>query len=187
MTRGSGIVYVTWMGVFLAIIQTCYFFGLGIWLTAAYPGYLTLLLGWFAGTVAGLYVGNKTGAGSLRRDWFWVLASLTAFYLSHILLKTFPYETPALLAHGLLITVSGAQAGHFFASNRALFQTASRLFFLENNGFVVGWVLGFLGFVWQGSYFIFFAPALAALILLGARLWSHGGKLTKARAGSAGA
>jgi len=52
--------YATLVGVFLGVVQTSDFFSLSIWMTAAYPGFLTVMVGWFSGSVAGLPSQGKT-------------------------------------------------------------------------------------------------------------------------------
>ena len=88
-------------------------------------------------------------------------ASLVSYYLVMVLLRMVPYRIELLPVFGLLIVVCGIQAGHFFGANRALLESSSSLFFWENNGFVLGWIVGYAGFVGFGTAFHWLAPALA--------------------------
>lgn len=157
------------MGVFFAILQTSYFFELEIWLTAAYPGFLTIMLGWLLGNVLGLAAGKRwdnKGRSPLILLSVFILASLTAYYISISLLKAYPYQMAYLPFYAVMIMVSGAQAGHFFNASRSIFISVSTLFFLENNGFVIGWIIGFFGFVMYGSRFNVVAPGALGIVCI---------------------
>ncbi len=156
------------MGIYLGLLQTGYFFHLEVWLTATYPGFLTVLSAWMAGTVSGLHFSK---ARVLKPSMMVVLlfASLTAYYLSFLLLKLYPYQSGFLPLHGALIFVSGVQGGVFFQTYRNLFPSSSSLFLWENNGFILGWVGGFAGFVLYGTGFTLTAP----LVTLGVTLVLH--------------
>jgi hypothetical protein len=149
------------MGVLFAVVQTGLFFQLQLRLTAAYPSFLTVTLAWLVGSVAGLWLGGRDrGANGFK---IWMGASLLSYYLVMILLRMAPYRIELLPALGLLIVVGGIQAGHFFGANRALLESSASLFFWENNGFVLGWIVGYAGFVGFGTAFHWFAPALAGV------------------------
>ncbi len=162
--------HVVAMGLLFAFLQSGYFFQLQFRLTAAYPSFLATTLAWLLGSIAGVWLGGREEAGgrSIRRV-LWLAASLGAYYLVLWLLRRFPYRTEWLPVLGLLIAVSGIQAGHFFGASRSLFKSAGRLFFWENNGFVLGWIAAFVGYVQLGSIFHWVAPALAGLVAAGLR------------------
>ncbi|MBI4667258.1 MAG: hypothetical protein HY751_12720 [Nitrospinae bacterium] len=164
--------YALSMGVFFAVLQTCYFFQLEIWVTAAYPGFLTITVAWLAGSGLGLWLANKHSGHGLTplNLTLWLAASVLAFYLSEGLCGYVPFRIEMLWIHGILIGVSGAQAGHFFAAHSKIFNRSSTLFFMENNGFVVGWILGFLGYISLGIPFANLAPVALAGLLVG--LWT---------------
>ena len=162
--------YVVLMGLLFAFLQTGYFFQLQFRLTAAYPTFLTITLAWLLGSVAGLWAGGREGRGEGEAGRLaWLAASLASYYGVLVLLRRFPYQIEWLPAVGALIAVSGAQAGHFFAVNRALLDSSSRLFFWENNGFVLGWIGGWAGYVQFGNAFHWAAPVLTGLLAGG--LW----------------
>src|SRR5437773_2180125 len=104
-------------GFLFAFLQTGLFFQLQFRLTSAYPSFLAVTLAWLVGSGAGLWLGRKENGGGRTA---WLAASLAAYYLVLILLRQFPYRIGWLPVYGLLIAVSGAQAGHFFAVNRSL-------------------------------------------------------------------
>jgi hypothetical protein len=150
-------VYVILSGLLFAVLQSAYFFVLEIRLTAAYPSFLAVTLGWLLGSVAGLRWGSQLAEG------VWIGLSLLAFFSTQGLLHSFPYATWMLPVAALMIAVSGAQAGAFFRQNRDLMKSASRLFFWENNGFIAGWILGFACFVQLGPVYLVTGPAAMAL------------------------
>jgi hypothetical protein len=158
----TGRVFALTFGLLLALLQTGYFFHLSVRLTAAYPSYLTVLVGWLAGSAVGLAMARRHG-GTLR----WIGAALLAYYVSYGLLRLFPYDLSLLPLHAVAVFVCGIMAGVFFVEARPLLPTAAALFFWENNGFVLGWLVGFFGYVKGAETFTLAAPpAVAALAWL---------------------
>jgi len=153
-------VYATLMGVHFALLQTGYFFELQIGLTAAYPSFITVILSWLAGSVIGLRAGRGDADYSISSH----IASLAAFGACVFSLRTWPYQMELAPLYATLIMISGAQAGHFFAANTKLFKSVSRLLFMENNGFIAGWIIGFFGFVMFGHRFDIIGPAMMGVV-----------------------
>ncbi|MBF0170216.1 MAG: hypothetical protein HQK87_03855 [Nitrospinae bacterium] len=158
-------------GVELALLQTGAFFHLQVRLTAAYPSYLTVLLTWLAGSIIGLRLAR--GGASLGPVIRWTGGALVAYYASYLLLRAFPYELTLLPLHGGSTLAAGIAAGVFFATARRLFLSASPLFFWENNGFITGWVVGFVGYTLWAERFTLLAPpvGLALVALAGYAAW----------------
>lgn len=176
-SRMTSIAHVAAMGLLFAVLQAGFFFELQLRLTAAYPSYLTVTLAWLLGSVAGLWLGRKAeGASGLVG---WMAASLAGYYLVLVLLRAFPYKIEALPVMGILIGVCGIQAGHFFGANRSLFESSSSLFLWENNGFLLGWVVGYAGYVAFGTLFHWISPALVGMLALGLRASSIGRAMRK--------
>lgn len=142
-------------GVELALLQTGSFFHLQVRLTAAYPSYLTVLLTWLAGSIIGLRLGRGRSSRMLI---IWSVAALLTYYGSYLLLLRFPYDLTLLPIHGAATLTAGIAAGLFFATARPLLASASPLFFWENNGFIVGWVAGFVGYTLWAEGFSLLAP-----------------------------
>lgn len=161
--RIAPLFYAVGMGLLFAFLQVGYFWELQFRLTAAYPSFLTVTLSWLVGGIVGLWTGQRSRS---RHGAGWMIASLCAFGLVAWLLRKFPYQSGWLPVHGALIAVSGAQAGHFFAVNRGLLGSAGRLFLWENNGFVLGWLVGYVGYVKLGSSFPLAAPMVTGLLVL---------------------
>ncbi len=148
------LLYVIVNGIFFAVLQSGYFFALGTRMTSAYPGFLTVTLGWLIGSALGLQIGHKVKSS------FWVGLSLAAYLATFWGLTFLAYDSRFLPLSGAMVAFSGLYAGAFFRVNRSLLGTASRLFFWENNGFIAGWVIGFAGFVWGGIPLLLWLPGL---------------------------
>jgi hypothetical protein len=159
MSRGGplALAYATTMGALFAALQSGCFFELQFRMTAAYPSYLAVTVGWLVGSVAGLRVGRRQDG---RGRSAWLAASLAAYYLLLLALRALAYRVEWLPLLGLAIVIMGMQAGHFFAANRTLLPTASRLFLWENNGFVIGWIGAFAGQVALGEKLHWYLPLL---------------------------
>jgi len=69
-----------------------------------------------------------------------------------------------LPVYGVMIGISRVLVGRFFVGACFIFKTSARLFSMENNGFVVGWILGFLGFLWFGHTFNIVAPIVLGVL-----------------------
>lgn len=180
ITEVGKYLFVIIMGVFFAVLQTCYFFQLEIWLTAAYPSFLTIMLGWLVGSIAGLIILSSSSRVILKSCRTWLVLSIGAYYSVIGLLQTYPYRMKFLPIYGILIGISGVLAGRFFVEFRLIFKTTARLFFMENNGFVLGWILGFWGFVWYGHTFNLVAPLALGLVCFTLLLLVlRNGKVTK--------
>lgn len=150
------------MGLLFAVVQIGLFFQLQLRLTAAYPSFLTVTLAWLVGSVAGLWLGGRS-RGTIGFA-TWMAASLGSYYLVMVLLRVSPYTIALLPVMGLLIAVCGFQAGHFFVANRNRLDSSASLFYWENNGFVLGWIVGYAGYIRFGNAFHWAAPALAGLL-----------------------
>jgi len=171
MTRYA---YTILFGWWFGVIQSSYFFQLEIFLTAAYTGFITATLAWIAGSIAGLYLARPAnGSPPLI---IWHAAGLAAYYTCLLSLAAFPYQLALTPLYFILIMVSGGQTGHFFAYNQKTFPKASTLFFMENNGFILGWLVGFSGFVMAGVDFHYYFPLVAGTALVPLALY-HGKKM----------
>ncbi|MDH5637818.1 MAG: hypothetical protein OEZ04_04950 [Nitrospinota bacterium] len=171
------IIYALVFGVYFGVIQTAYFFGLEILLTAAYTSFVTATLAWISGAMAGLFLPDGQGANIRVAKPLvakplvaplvaWHVAGLLAYYGAMALLYSFPYDFSLLPAYWILIMISGAQAGHFFRINQPYFPTSAQLFLMENNGFILGWVVGFGGFVALGVKSLLISPAALGVALI---------------------
>ncbi len=154
--------YAALTGLHLALLQFCYFFLLLVNVTSTYVTYMTVVLAWMAGTLAGLWL--RIGADLA------LIAGVASYYLVYGLVIADPLSPYLLPMAALGVLVTGIWAGRFFVVMQPAFGRADRLFLHENNGFLVGVVGVFLGFTLGGQAFLLAAPLLSLSVLLGYRL-----------------
>ena len=150
------------VGLWLAALQISLFLSLQLLLSSAYLTFVVVILAWIVGGAIGVWV--PAGRWTLPL----MLVAGVSPYLSFGLLAIAPYNTSLMGLHGLLITMTALYAGHFFQQERQYYKHIGELFFWENNGFVLGLILGVLGFVFYGRPFLYAIPACGLIIVLGA-------------------
>ncbi len=158
--------FATYTGLHLAIMQFSYFFVLLINVTSTYVTYATIVIAWMVGTIAGLMIKRLPAGAAL-------LAGVVSYYavFAWVLVDPLAAYTLPLAAFGVAIT--GLWAGRFFMVMLPLFERADRLFFHENNGFLVGVIGVFVGFTLLGLAFLWWAPVVSALLLVLHMRWLH--------------
>lgn len=162
-------------GLHLAVLQFCYFFLLLTNVTSTYITYATIVIAWMTGTLLGLILPRLTAVWAL-------VIGVVSYYAVYALVVTNPLAPATLGISAIGVAVTGLWAGHFFVAMLPLFAGADRLFFHENNGFLIGIAAVFAGFTLLGRPFLLWTPALAGAALLGHLLWL--GARTKLSAGS---
>lgn len=151
-------------GLHLAIMQFSYFFVLLINVTSTYITYMVIVLSWMFGTLLGLFW--------TRLNAFYALAGgVLAYYSIFLLVVNDPLSPAMLPTAGLGVAVTGLWAGRFFVVLQPLFESPDRLFFYENNGFLVGIIAVFLGFTLAGQIFLIWVPGLSVTLLLAHMAW----------------
>ncbi|PIQ98119.1 MAG: hypothetical protein COV67_00630 [Nitrospinae bacterium CG11_big_fil_rev_8_21_14_0_20_56_8] len=146
-------------GLYFAILQFCYLILLQINVSSAYLTYMLIVVAWMTGSIAGLWWKKMNPATGV------VLGGLS-YYAVLLLVVFLPFETLTLGLSALGVMFSGLWAGRFFVVYLPRFGGADRLFFHENNGFLLGIVVFFVGFTIFGKHFLFLAPAVLACLLL---------------------
>ncbi len=96
---------------------------------------------------------------------------LFCFYSVYALITTLPFSGYTLAFSALGAGLTGLWAGQFFIFLLSQYNEVDRLFFHENNGFLLGIVLFFLGFTTLGREFVFWAPMTLAGILFLKHTW----------------
>jgi hypothetical protein len=147
-------------GVLLGLEQIGLFFLLQGRVSSSILTYLAVTLAWLAGTAVGLLLPRPERIGA------WRAAGLAAYYLVAALAALAPYDLRLLPLYGLLTAVTGAYAGLFFRHRYAAAGDARRLFFVENNGFILGMIGATLGIMLFGLRAAVAAPMLAAAALV---------------------
>jgi hypothetical protein len=153
-------VYPALVGLLLGLLQTGLFFQLAFTLSSSIATFLLVTLCWLLGSAIGvLYMGKSR----VPTTAFLVLA-LAAYAVCVLMLQAAPFNTRWWLVYGGLIVLSGFYPGVFFARMATVY-TARSLFLRENNGFIVGLVLGSLLFMLLGRAALWVAPAVIAAMV----------------------
>jgi hypothetical protein len=126
------------IGCLFGTLQTGYFLQLSFAFSSAAITLFGITLGWLVGSGVGLWLAWRSGNNSAVW-WRYALLSIGSYWLCSELLARFPLQGGWLPVYGALVISSGVYAGWFFST--AGVQWAGhidRLFFWENNGFVIG-------------------------------------------------
>ena len=156
-------------GLFCGLLQHGLYARLEGHLTAAWPSYAAVTLGWLLGGLAGLCSEGRP------RVTVWLLAGAAAAdAICGSLLSAYPARVGFLPVYGLLAAVGGAFASSFLRGWRPLAGSVAHVMLWENNGFILGFTLSMLGGLVWGDAFLDVAPKAAALPLA-AVLWRASG------------
>ena len=151
-------------GLHLAVLQFCYFFLLLINVTSTYVTYITVVVAWMGGTMAGLLWRGLRPQTSM-------VGGVLAYYLTYALVFSAPLSATTLPISAIGVAVTGLWAGQLFVELLPSFSRADRLFLHENNGFLLGIVGVFIGFTLLGTDFLLGAPALSLLVQVVFLVW----------------
>ncbi|RMF06672.1 MAG: hypothetical protein D6762_08970 [Candidatus Neomarinimicrobiota bacterium] len=167
------------LGVYFGLLQNSAYFLFQCYVTATFLGYFFLTVAWLGGIWFQLQWPRPL---SLSRS---LGLSAGAYGLYYILLRLIPPATPAFPVYAFLVFLMAQPAGALFRTRCNTWDTAT-LFFRENNGFVLGLVLGLLGFIHWGVRAPVWLPLGAGLSLLALRLYGKPGAVLAAALGFAG-
>lgn len=152
--------YPSLVGLLLGLLQTGLFFQLTFTLSSTFGTFLLVTLCWLLGSALGVLYLARLPQGTRA---FLVLA-LLAYGACGGLLALFPFGTALWPLYAVLILLTGFYPGVFFA-RMSPYYSARTLFFQENNGFIVGLVLGTLLFMLAGRIVLWALPlAVAGLV-----------------------
>lgn len=154
------------IGAYFAVLQFGYFFMLEVFLTSRSISYFIALFFWLLGFLIGLNLKKSTNYI------FLLCGSIIAYYLFYFINILFPFKSGALVFLGFLILFSGICPGYFFIQFQSIYKNVKHLFFIENNGFILGIIISLLGAINMGEWFIKFAPGTMGLIALILSLYS---------------
>lgn len=146
-------------GLHLALLQFGYLFLLVINITSTYVTYMMIVLAWMAGTLVGLLWRRLDGRAALG-------LGVIGYYAIYFLVVSDPLSPHTLPFAALGVAISGLWAGRFFVVMLPHYERADRLFFHENNGFLVGVIAVFVGFTMLGRPFLLWTPLLMGTGLL---------------------
>lgn len=147
-------------GFLLGLEQMGLLFALQGQLSSSVVTYFAVTLAWLIGIVVGLALPVSWPLAGL------LVAGLVAYYTILFLVNGVPFDLRWLPVYGLLTICTGAFAGSFFRQLDRAVRNPRRLFFVENNGFVLGLIVAVVGLMWFGIRAAVVAPAAAASILV---------------------
>ncbi len=153
-------------GLYFAVCQVGYFIQLEFYLSATVVSFYTMLGMWLLGGLAGLLIRKDSVTLAL------VVGGLCAYYVFGWALRQYPYDLRLLPLYLSLIFATALYSGYFFRHARSQFDRPKFLFFHENNGFLLGYVLAVLELLLQGQISVQVLPAAAAVghLLMWSRL-----------------
>ncbi len=154
-------------GLHLALLQFGYLFVLQLNVSSTYLTYAMVVIAWMTGTLIGISWKTLNNTGVLA-------AGVVSYYAVYALVQADPFSYRILPAAVAGVVVTGLWAGRFFIAMRPLFPRVNSLFLHENNGFLVGIVTFYLGFVFLGRAFL-----LGSILVSGTLLAVHLGWLTR--------
>jgi hypothetical protein len=149
------------VGGLLGLLQTGLFFQMTFTLSSSFGTFLLVTLCWLLGGALGVTqhtrLNHSTGV--------YLLLALLAYSLCGALLLILPFDTALWPLYGGLVLLMGVYPGVFFARMSAYYP-ARVLLTRENNGFIIGLVVGTVLFMLVGRAVLWFAPfALAGVVL----------------------
>jgi hypothetical protein len=157
IARRINFIYPSLVGLLLGLLQTGLFLQLAFTLSSSIGTFLLVTLCWLLGSALGVLYAAKL----LRATGIFLWLALAAYAACVFMLNLAPFDTRLWPFYGLLIVVSGLYPGVFFARMASVYQ-ARVLFLRENNGFILGLVLGTLLFMLVGRMALWVAPLLLA-------------------------
>jgi hypothetical protein len=151
-------------GVLLGLVQWGVLVWLASYLSSTALVYLLSTAVWLGGSVFGLMA---PGRGF---EWAWLGAAMLAYAACRAVAVAHPYDLSVLPGLLLCVAVMGAYAGRFYRFRARCFANVKWLFFLENTGFVLGFIVAVAAlFVWGEPALSTLPWGVAALALVTAR------------------
>lgn len=156
MTRGLAIGSAFTAGLFFAACQVGYFVQMEFSLSSTFVSYYATIGLWLLGGLVGLFLRAESLGLPL------LFGGLGTYYLQGILLSRYPYHYGLLPLYGLFIFTTALYSGHFFRWARQGFGSSKALFFHENNGFLLGYMLAIAQLLLHGQVSQQILPAVLA-------------------------
>jgi hypothetical protein len=153
--------YPSLVGLLLGLLQTGLFFQLSFMLSSGIRTFLMITVCWLLGSLIGIRIAKLT---TFHLNGF-VLLAVIAYFGCVLLLGIAPFNTQLWILYAVLIALSGLYPGVFFA-RFAEYYRARELFFRENNGFILGLVVGTLAFLLVGRAALWILPVLLAALVM---------------------
>ncbi|MBF0370947.1 MAG: hypothetical protein HQL52_15975 [Magnetococcales bacterium] len=151
-------------GLHFALLQFGYLYVLQINITSTYLTYGLVVLLWMVGSLVGLWWWGKSRALES------LLVGLGAYYGVGLLAFMNPFSTAILPLAGVGVALSGFWAGGFFPFMQGSGLGMDGVFFHENNGFLLGIGLCFVGVTLIGRPALIWFPLVTGGGLI---VWSR--------------
>ena len=153
--------YPAFVGLLLGLLQTGLYFQLSFMLSSSIRTFLLVTVCWLVGSVIGIGLAKRVRVGLSA----FILLALAAYFACVLLLGAAPFQAQLWPAYAALIMLTGLYPGVFFVRMGALYK-ARDLFFRENNGFIVGLVVGTLLYLLVGRAALWILPVVLAVVLM---------------------
>lgn len=147
-------------GAFFGVLQICLFLTVQCFLTATASGYFVVVLGWLTGLVLFLNLSK------VRSQTEALTVAIVVYYIHYLFLSQ--TNIPIVAGYGLTFIasmLSALPAAYLFRNGKQE-HSATFLFFNENNGFILGYLITFLGFMKFGNRMLQWAPLVFFVINL---------------------
>ncbi len=157
--------YFLLVGIYFALLQFSYFFIMSFNLSSSYISYISMVFAWIMGAVCGIWLKNKKWERRL------LILSSISYYLFVFIASKLRFSNHLYFFFFMLVLVSGVYSGYFFSLNSKRPQKIKWLFFMENNGFILGSAASFIAFTMLGLNFLYFAPLAITVCLWAMSKW----------------
>ncbi len=144
-------------GMYFAVLQFAYYFMLEAYLTSRAVSFFIALFFWLIGFLLGLQAGKRVNYPLT------IISGTVAYYLFLLVNRLFPFEYATLPVLAVCIIMSGFGPGNFFIQYSGAMGRIKNLFFLENNGFILGLILALIGSETAGEFFVDYGPLLSGI------------------------
>ncbi len=149
------------IGGLFGAVQTGYFLQLSFAFSSAAITLFSVTLAWLLGVAGGLWLTRRFAV----LWWQMSILSVGSYLLCCALLAVLPLQGGMLPIYLCLVIGSGLYAGWFFATAAARFRgRAERLFFWENNGFVLGIALTTVVYMLEGRPALWTLPVILGVL-----------------------
>jgi len=151
--------YFMFTGLYFSVLQFSYFLVLQLNVSSTYITYMVVVLAWMLGTVVGLWWTK------LNTVLIGLLGGI-AYYFVFLLVSVSSLSIWTLTLASVGVFISGLWAGRFFVHYFTRVPDTDKLFFHENNGFLIGIIITVIGFAQYGKLFLMWSPLFCATLLV---------------------
>jgi len=161
------------IGCLFGTLQTGYFLQLSFAFSSAAVTLFGITLCWLVGSGLGLWLAGQSGK-RLTFWWRYGALSIGSYLGCGALLASYPLQGAWLPVYAILVVASGTYAGWFFSAAGASWAgRIDRLFFWENNGFVLGLALATVLYLLFGRVALVVLPIGLGLGAFPPRVYEH--------------